>query len=169
MIRVTRGYHSAWVPEGQNTKIVLFGGDEKEAVGTADVVGGGKHWSYIPISCPGGRSFELQNGGLHSCAISLSSSFILTGGSDYSSNIHSSVARYQWVIESYTVAKFCSQAWLKMNQTNIYQISPDFFRYDISGFVETLPSLRISRQQHACGMIQGKDGKSVRSFFLDPT
>jgi len=110
---VTRGYHSAWVPEGQNTKIVLFGGDEKEAVGTADVVGGG-------------RSFELQNGGLHSCAISLSSSVILTGGSDYSSNIHSSVARY-----------------------------------DISGFVETLPSLRISRQQHACGMIQGKDGKSV--------
>ena len=47
MIRVTRGYHSAWVPEGQNTKIVLFGGDEKEAVGTADVVGGGSNGTNL--------------------------------------------------------------------------------------------------------------------------
>ena len=43
MFRVPRAYHSAWVPEGQNTKIVLFGGDASGSVGTADVVGGGKH------------------------------------------------------------------------------------------------------------------------------
>ena len=43
MFRVPRAYHSAWVPEGQNTKIVLFGGDDSGSVGTADVVGGGKH------------------------------------------------------------------------------------------------------------------------------
>ena len=36
-------------------------------------------------------------------------------------------------------------------------------RYDSTGFVEAMPSLRTGRQQHACGRIQGSDGQSVRA------
>jgi len=78
---VPRSYHRAWVPQGQNTKIVLFGGDSSGAMNTADVVGGG-------------RTFELRNSALHTCSISLSSTVILTGGSDDSSNVHNAVDRY---------------------------------------------------------------------------
>jgi len=78
---VPRSYHSAWVPQGQNTKIVLFGGDSSGAMKTADVVGGG-------------RTFELRNSGLNTCSISLSSTVLLTGGSDDESNVHSAVDRY---------------------------------------------------------------------------
>ena len=42
-LRVPRSYHRAWVPQGQNTQIVLFGGDSSEAMNTADVVGGAFH------------------------------------------------------------------------------------------------------------------------------
>jgi len=110
---VPRSYHSAWVPHGQNNKIVLLGGDSSEALNTADVVGGG-------------QSFDLHSGGLHSCSIDLSSTVVLTGGSDDSSIVHNSVDRY-----------------------------------DASGFVEAMPSLRTNRQQHACGKIRGAGGKSV--------
>ena len=41
----------------------------------------------------GGRSFDLRHGGLHTCSISLSSSVILTGGSDYESIVHNAVDR----------------------------------------------------------------------------
>ena len=43
VLRVPRSYHRAWVPQGQNTQIVLFGGDSSEAMNTADVVGGPFH------------------------------------------------------------------------------------------------------------------------------
>ena len=41
----------------------------------------------------GGRSFDLRHGGLHTCSISLSSTVILTGGSDYESIVHNAVDR----------------------------------------------------------------------------
>ena len=46
---------------------------------------------FILIS--GGRTFELRNSALHTCSISLSSTVILTGGSDDSSNVHNAVDR----------------------------------------------------------------------------
>ena len=83
------------MPEGQNTKIVLFGGDSSEAVSTADIVGGIHKISPILLfgTKLGGRSFDLRHGGLHTCSISLSSTVILTGGSDYESIVHNAVDR----------------------------------------------------------------------------
>ena len=35
------------------------------------------------------------------------------------------------------------------------------FRYDTSGFVEAMPSLRTARHGHGCGFIRGPDGTTV--------
>ena len=48
-------------------------------------------WNAFLIS--GGRTFKLRNSALHTCSISLSSTVILTGGSDDSSNVHNAVDR----------------------------------------------------------------------------
>lgn len=48
-------------------------------------------WNAFIIS--GGRTFKLRNSALHTCSISLSSTVILTGGSDDSSNVHNAVDR----------------------------------------------------------------------------
>ena len=48
-------------------------------------------WNAFIIS--GGRTFKLRNSALHTCSISLSSTVILTGGTDDSSNVHNAVDR----------------------------------------------------------------------------
>lgn len=116
---VPRVQHSAWVPEDQNTKILLFGGVSSEAMNTAEVVGGD-------------QSFELQHDGSYSCSISLPSSVILTGGS--------------------LIAK--------ARQDSSY-VHAAVDRYDLSGFVEAMPSLRTGRHGHGCGSIRGPDGTTV--------
>ena len=61
----------------------------------------------------------------------------------------------------------CRTSYLHNSLWGIFEgISSDIcgsylLRYNSAGFVEALPSLRTGRQQHACGRIQGSDGRSV--------